>query len=85
MGDRDVKKVDASRTNVGEVRGPHFWTCLGTAHDQVGNVEVHDGYLHDLFLRVFNQLRLNSQSEWIDSVVQTMDATHTPSCLVIVL
>ena len=77
-------KVDASRTNLGETAqraleadGTQLLDIAGEAHEQAGRVEVHGRYFDDLLLRMLAQVRPETKVEWIECVLQMVEATNS--------
>ena len=74
-------KEDTSRTILGETLqraleadGTRSLDILGETHEQVDRVEVRGRYCQDLLLTVLAQIRPSTKSEWLECVVQTVEA-----------
>ena len=60
-----------------EADGTQLLEIPGEAHDQAGIVEFHGRYFEDLLLRVLAQIRLETKTEWMECVAQTMEAQNS--------
>ena len=77
-------KKDASKANLGETPkraleadGTQLLDIPGQAHEQVARVEIHGRYFEDLFMTVVAQIRPSTTAEWLECVMQTIEAKNS--------